>query len=76
MRKLAALVGLAILGGCATTAEDYGGSPAAAQALADCRVQSDSLLANPAAAANPFFVAASQQQYVVDCMRAKGFQTR
>jgi hypothetical protein len=66
-----------LLAGCATEPDDYMGPPeAVSRALAACRVQSDAIPATTNAAANPLFAAASQQQYVVDCMAAKGFRAR
>lgn len=74
MRKTYVLLVLAVcVAGCATTADNYGGGPEASQALAECRAASNSSPALVNAAANPFFAAAEQQQYVVDCMRARGF---
>lgn len=74
------------LAGCATSASDYSYAPmrysappapashGAQAALDQCRAQSNMVPAMANAAANPFFAAASQQQYVVDCMRAAGYQ--
>lgn len=75
MNKTAILLAL-LLSGCATTEEDWtGGSPdAIARGLAECREKSDMIPATANAMANPFFAAGMQQQYVVDCMRAKGFR--
>lgn len=76
MRLSAGLIVLLSLGGCAATADDYGGSPAAANTLAGCRAQSDMSPAMTNAQANPMFAAAQQQQFVNDCMAAKGYRLR
>lgn len=60
--------------GCASTPDDYAGQPGAATALAQCQEKSDTLPVTQQAATNPFFVAAMQQQYVNDCMAAKGYR--
>lgn len=70
------------LSACASTEADYyqvsptysGPPSAAAQALADCRANSNMSPAMANAQANPFFAAAMQQQFIVDCMAAKGFR--
>lgn len=74
--KYAILAGFLLVAGCATDEDDYGGSPGAATALANCRAQSNNSPALANAQANPFFAAAMQQQYVVDCMAAKRFRIR
>jgi len=76
MNKAAILLAL-LLAGCASTEDDYNGAPnAVAQALADCRAGSNMSPAMTNAQANPFFAAAMQQQFIVDCMAAKGFRIR
>lgn len=74
MKKYAVLTAL-LLSGCATAEADWSGGPpeAVAQGLADCRAASNMSPAMANATANPFGAAAMQQQYVADCMRAKGF---
>lgn len=63
-----------ILAGCASGPEDYAGQPGAGAALAQCRVQADAIPATTNVTANPFGAAAMQQQYMNDCMAAKGFR--
>lgn len=75
-RNRAALLALFALAGCATTADDYGGSPAATKALAECRAQSNMAPGLANAQGNPMFAAAQQQQFVTDCMAARGFRAR
>lgn len=72
MRKF--VLGLALLtAGCASSGPDYLGNPqAVAQAQAQCRVGSDGVAAS-SMGQGAFFAVAMQQQYMNDCMLAKGF---
>jgi hypothetical protein len=77
MRKFLCGVTLAAvtaLQGCAVNTDDFAGQPGAAAALAKCRLEAYQLpiTANPAA--SPFTVAAMQNQYLLDCMKAAGYQ--
>lgn len=73
--KLAFGVALAtLLSGCATTTDQWIGPPGTEQALADCRLKSDSSPALTNATQNPMFAAAMQQQFINDCMAAKGYR--
>lgn len=69
----ASLFAITTLGGCASDEARYGNSPAAQAALAKCRLQADGLPVTQNEATNPFFVAAMQQQYMNDCMKAAGW---
>ena len=67
---LLVLVGV-LLCGCAADISDYSGQPGARAALAQCRVQAGGSATTDA---DPFSVVAQQQQYINDCMKAKGFR--
>ena len=67
---LFALVGV-LLCGCAADISDYSGQPGARAALAQCRVQAGGAAKSDA---NAFEVVSQQQQYINDCMKAKGFR--
>ena len=60
-----------VLSGCAADISDYSGQPGARAALAQCRVQAGGAASKDA---DPFAVVAQQQQYINDCMKAKGFR--
>jgi hypothetical protein len=65
------LIALAVtLAGCAVPSTNFSKDPATQQALVKCRAQAS---AQPAASPNPFAVTADQNQYVIDCMKAAGY---
>ena len=69
-RTISMIALAAFLTGCALPSTDYPDRPEVKQALAKCRAQS---AAQPASTPNPFGVAADQNEYVVDCMKAAGY---
>lgn len=72
MRHLFVVCVLALCAaGCATAS--YSG-PGAGQALSECQLQADMLPITNQALTNPFFVAAYQQDFINQCMQAKGYQ--
>lgn len=80
MKLFLPLTAALALTACATGPEEYryagAGRPAvsADQGLKDCRVQADMLPVTQQALTNPMFVAASQQQFITNCMAAKGYR--
>jgi hypothetical protein len=71
MRKVFLLGVLAIcVAGCST----YYSGPGAAQAYSDCQLQADTLPITAQGLANPFGVAAVQQNFIQRCMANKGYQ--
>ena len=73
MKKAAILLIFFAFTGCASTPDDYGDGPQATSDLAQCRAQSDAAPFMVNATSNPFGTAAMQQQYIADCMTAKGY---
>lgn len=71
LRMIAAL-GFLALAGCVAQPQRVL-SPEEAQAFAQCRVQSDTLPTSQNAMSNPWFAAAAQEQFMKDCMAAKGY---
>jgi len=69
-RTLSWIALAACLTGCAVPSTYYPDDPAAKAALAKCRTQSDE---QPNATPNPFGAVADQNQYVIDCMKAAGY---
>ena len=69
--KIGLLISVGVfLSGCAADVSDYSDQPGARAALSQCRVQAGG---SATADADPFSVVSQQQQYINDCMRAKGF---
>lgn len=82
MRQIITILICGLLAACASVApEDFYGPPGFALAtrdhtLAQCWANANFLPATAMATTNPFFVAAVQQDYVVQCMAASGYRKR
>lgn len=69
IRLVAALAALALVGCGTVPARPM--TQAEVQALVDCRVRADQLPSN--AISNPILAGAMQEQFITDCMAAKGY---
>jgi hypothetical protein len=69
-RALSLIALAALLTGCALPSTDYPKDSKTQDALDKCRTQAAQ---QPAATPNPFGVVADQNAYVVDCMKAAGY---
>ena len=72
-RTMSLIALAALLSACAVPSTYYPDRPEAKQALAKCREQSAE---QPASTPNPFGAVADQNQYVVDCMKAAGYNVQ
>ena len=59
-----------LLSGCAVPSTNFSKDPATQQALVKCRAQAG---AHSSSSPNPFAATADQNQYVIDCMKAAGY---
>jgi hypothetical protein len=69
-RTISLIALAALLSGCAIPSSNYSREPGAKAALAKCRAQSNE---QPVSSDNPFAATADQNQYVIDCMKAAGY---